>query len=134
MRPTLPSTIGQISLVIIGLGAGLAAGGCHSDPPPVAPGEPIPAPAETVVDTMDIECNGLVTALLEYGNCPNNDEDDKAWAKNVAEVAQQSFEAGKKGQPDAPSQHVIALACHKAMVSVKHATERCHNGKRPRVD
>jgi len=131
MRPTLPSTIGKICLVIAGLGAGLA---CHNDPPPVAPGAPIPAPAEIVVDTMDVECNGLVTALLTYGDCPNNDEDDKAWAQRVAETAQQSFEAGKKGKPDEPSQHVIALACHKATESVKHATERCHNGKRPRVD
>jgi hypothetical protein len=131
MRPTLPSTIGKICLMIAGLACYSA---CHSDPPPVAPGEPIPAPAEIVVDTMDIECNGLVTALLAYGDCPNNDEDDKAWAKRVAETAQQSFEAGKKGKPDAPSQHVIALACHKATVSVKHATERCANGKRPRVD
>src|SRR5512143_2954506 len=98
MRPTLPSLIGQICLLVTGL-RGL--GACHSDPPPVAPGEPIPAPAEIVVDTMDVECNGLVAAILEYGACPNNDEDDQAWAKRVAEAAQQSFEAGKKGKPDA---------------------------------
>ena len=128
MRPTLPSLIGQICLLVVGLQA------CHSDPPPVAPGDPIPAPAEIVVDTMDVECNDLVEALLKYGDCPNNDEDDKAWAQRVAETAQQSFEAGKKGKPDAPSQHVIALACHKATLSVQHATERCSNGKRPRVD
>ncbi|HET9993430.1 MAG TPA: hypothetical protein VFQ65_33065, partial [Kofleriaceae bacterium] len=73
-------------------------------------------------------------ALLKYGECPNNEEDDKAWAKNVAEIAQQSFEAGKKGKPDEPSQHVIALACHKATLSVRHATERCAHGKRPRPD
>lgn len=131
MRPTLPSTIGKICLVLTGLAW---VWGCHSDPPPVAPGEPIPAPAEIVVDTMDHECNDLVSALLAYGECPNNDEDDKAWAKNLAEVAQQSFEAGKKGNPDAPSQHVIALACHKATMSVKHATERCSHGKRPKSD
>lgn len=128
MPPTLPSAIGKYCLVAALLGA------CHNDPPPVAPGEPIPAPVEVQVEAMDVECNHLVDAILKFGECPNSDEDDKAWAKNLAEVAQQSFEAGKKGNPDEPSQHVIALACHKATESVKHATERCVNGPRPKGD
>jgi hypothetical protein len=127
MRPTLPSIFGKICLV-------LAVFGCHSDPPPVAPGEPIPAAAEVSVDTMDIECAGLITALTALGDCPNSDDDEKAWTKQVAEVAQQSFDAGKKGNPDEPSQHVIALACHRAAESVKHANERCHNGPKPKPD
>ncbi|HEY0255123.1 MAG TPA: hypothetical protein VGC41_26530 [Kofleriaceae bacterium] len=81
---------------------------------------------------MDAECAGLTNALISYGDCPNNDDDDKAWAKNVAEVAQQAFDAGKKGNPDEPSQHVIALACHKAAESVKNANERCHAGPKPK--
>jgi hypothetical protein len=127
MRPTLPSIFGKICLV-------LAVYGCHSDPPPVAPGEPIPAAAEVSVDTMDVECAGLITALGALGECPNNEDDDRAWAKQVAEVAQQSFDAGKKGNPDEASQHVIALACHRAAESVKHANERCHNGPKPKPD
>jgi len=127
MRPTLPSIFGKICLVLVVCG-------CHSDPPPVAPGEPIPAAAEISVDTMDVECAALISALDAYSECPNNDDNDKAWAKQVAEVAQQSFDAGKKGNPDEPSQHVIALACHRAAESVRHANERCHNGPKPKPD
>ncbi len=127
MRPTLPSVFGKICLVLVTYG-------CHHDPGPVAPGEPIPAAAEVSVDTMDVECAGLISALTAYGECPTNDDTDKAWAARVAEVAQQSFDAGKKGNPDEPSQHVIALACHRAAESVKHANERCHNGPKPKPD
>src|SRR3954470_6574252 len=131
MTTTLPSAIGKICRVVALLGGWAA---CHHDQPPVAPGEPIPAAAEVPVESMDLECNHLVDVILKFGECPNSDADDKAWAKNLAEVAQQSSEAGKKGTPDAPSQHVTALACHKAAESVKPAPERCVNGPRPRGD
>jgi hypothetical protein len=131
MTTTLPSAIGKICRMVALLGAWAA---CHHDQPPVAPGEPIPAAADIQVESMDIECNHLVDSILKFGACPNSDENDQAWAKNLAEVAQQSFDAGKKGNPDEPSQHVIALACHKAAESVKHATERCVNGPRPKGD
>ncbi len=114
------------ALAVVGLA------GCHSDPPPVAPGEPIPAAAEVQVDSMDTECNALVAAITTYGECPYGDDDDKAYAKQLAQVAQESFDAGRKGNPDAPSQHVIALACHRATVSVRNATERCANGPKPK--
>jgi len=128
MRPTLPSIFGKSCLV-------LTIYGCHHDnPPPVAPGEPIPPEAEIHVDTMDVECAGLIGALNALAACPNSDDNDKAWATQVAEVAQQSFDAGKKGNPDEPSQHVIAVACHRAAVSVAHANERCHNGPKPKPD
>ncbi len=137
MTPTLPSTFGKKCWVVAMLAAIWAVqplAGCHRDPPPVAPGEPIPPPGEIQVDTMDQECTHLVHALLAFGDCPNHDEDAKGWATKVAELAEQSFEAGKKGKPDAPSQHVIALACHKATVSVTHATERCKAGPAPKGD
>ena len=89
------------------------------------------AAAGVSVHTMAVECAGLISALTAYGECPTNDDTDQAWAARVAEVAQQSFDAGKKGNPDEPSQHVIALACHRAAESVKHANERCHNGPKP---
>ena len=104
---------------------------CHSDPPPVAPGEPIPAASEVSVEAMDVECDGLVAAYQTYGDCPNAPEEIHAWVKQVVELAQDSFAAGKKGKPDDKSQHVIALACHKAAVSVKNATIRCLAGKPP---
>jgi hypothetical protein len=133
MRPTLPSAFGKKSQVLAVLAAVLVAG-CHHDPAPVAPGEPIPAPAEVLVDTMDHECNRLVEALLALGECPNHEEDQRAWARQVAEIAQQSFEAGKKGKPDEPSQHVIALACHRAADSVQFAIQRCKAGPLPKGD
>ncbi len=131
MAPTLPSTFGTKCWVLVWL-ALCAVWACHSDPPPVAPGELIPAAAEIQVDTMDKECDALIVAINVYGECRYNDDDDKAWAKNLAQVAQESFDAGHKGHPDAPSQHVIALACHRAAESVKHAAERCSNGPKPK--
>lgn len=127
MRPTLPSIFGKICLV-------LAIYGCHHDQAPVAPGEPISAAAEVSVDTMDVECADLISALNAYEECPNNEDIDKTWLTRIAEVAQQSVDAGKKGNPDEPSQHVIALGCRRATVSVKHANERCHNGPKPKPD
>lgn len=127
MPATLPSKIVKLCGVLA------ICAGCHNDPPPVAPGDPIPAPAEVKVDTMDTECAGLINALVSYGDCPNNDEDDKEWATRVSESARDAFDAGKKGHPDEQSQHVIALACHKAAESVKNANERCHAGPKPKA-
>ena len=130
MRPTLPSAFRQKAARF----ALLLAVGCHHAEPPVAPGEPIPAEPDVSVDTMDKECDGLLSALHAYGECPNADDDDRAWAKAVSDVAERSFAAGKKGEADEKAQGVIARACHKATSSVHAATERCHNGPRPRVD
>lgn len=131
MPSTLPSTFGT-KCWVLAASALLGFGACHHDPPPVAPGEPIPAAAEIQVETMDQECDALTAAIKVYGGCPYHDDDDRAWAKNLAQITQESFDAGHKGAPDAPSQHVIALACHRAAVSVKHATERCSNGPKPK--
>jgi hypothetical protein len=127
MRPTLPSDFGRKAWLFL-----LFA--CHHADAPVAPGEPIPAEPDVVVDTMDKECDGLLAALDAYGECPNSDEADKEWVKSVVKISQESFDAGKKGNPDADAQKVIAHACHRAAMSVKHATERCMNGKKPIPD
>lgn len=131
MLPILPSTFVTKCWVLAAV-AWFGAGGCHADPPPEAPGEPIPAAAEIQVDTMDHECDALLAAIKLYGECPYHEDEDRAWAKNLAQAAQESFDAGRKGNPDAPSQHVIALACHRAAASVMHATERCSNGPKPK--
>lgn len=101
---------------------------------PVEPGPPIPAEPEADLKDMDTECNGVIAALDSYGKCPNLENSDRDWAQRTIEVAQQSFEAGKKGNPDEPSQKAIAAACHRAAVSIQFAKQRCEAGKRPKVD
>jgi hypothetical protein len=128
MRSILPRLAGP--LCALGL-TGLAAG-CHGEPPPVAPGEPIAAPAEVSLGTMDAECNGLIAAFAHFKECPNLDEDDRADIDAWSERAQQDFAAGKKANPDADAQRVIAAACHKAVASVTAANQRCHAGPRPK--
>ncbi|MBC7977422.1 MAG: hypothetical protein H7138_20795, partial [Myxococcales bacterium] len=101
---------------------------CGSAPPPVTPGPPIPPPAELTLDSMDVECNGLITALATYAQCPNLHEDDRWDLDAWSERAQQDFAAGKKAAPEPNAQHAIAAACRKATVSVQAATERCNAG------
>ena len=130
MRLILPSDFGRKWLLLAILSA------CHHGPAPasVPPGEPIPAEPDLVVGTMEAECDQLVAAIAAYGTCPNADEDMRVWSRKVAEVAQQAFDAGKKAEPKPEDRKVIALACHKATVSMQNASERCKNGPRPKVD
>jgi hypothetical protein len=107
------------------------AGACHSEPPPVAPGEPIPVAPEIELGTMDAECDGLLAALATYKACPNLDDDDRWSIDAWAERAQQDFAAGRKSKPEPNAQRAIAAACHKAIASVMAATERCNAGPKP---
>jgi hypothetical protein len=104
---------------------------CHREPPPVAPGEPIAAPPEVSLGTMDAECDGLLAALASYKLCPNLEDDDKGDIDAWIERTQQDFAAGKKASPEPNAQRAIAAACHKATGSVMAANERCHAGHRP---
>ena len=101
---------------------------------PTTPGPPIPAEPETDLATMDAECAGLIAALDAYGTCPNLEDRERNWTRRTIEVAAQSFAAGKKANPDEPSQKAIAAACRRATVSIRYATERCLAGKRPKAD
>ena len=132
MPPTLPRVFG---LKVI-LGISLVLAGCKhvTSDPPVKPGPPIPAEPETDLENMDTECAGLISALDTYGKCPNLEDDDREWAREVIESAEESFAAGKKSHPDEPAQKAIAMACHRAAISMQFATARCQAGKRPRVD
>ena len=103
--------------------------GCHGEPPPVAPGEPIPAAPEVALGTMQAECDALLAALSAFKQCPNLEDEDRADIDAWTERAQQDFAAGKKANPEPNAQHAIAAACHKAVASVAAASERCHNGK-----
>jgi hypothetical protein len=127
-KPAAPR--GALILGALGLAAGLAAG-CHGEPPPVAPGEPIAAPTEVTLGAMDAECEALISAFALYKQCPNLDDDDRADIDAWSERAQQDFAAGKKANPEANAQRAIAAACRKAVASVTAANERCHAGPKP---
>lgn len=137
MCPIFPRLAGRLSTLLgtrlgpLGLVTGLAAG-CHGEPPPVAPGPPITAPADVSLGTMDVECEALITAFARYKECPNLDEDDRADIDAWSERAQEDFAAGKKANPEPNAQHAIAAACHKAVASVAAANERCHAGPKPK--
>jgi hypothetical protein len=122
---------GALILGALVVSAGLAAG-CHGEPRPVAPGEPIAAPTEVTLGTMDVECEALLTALGLYKQCPNLDDEDRAEVDAWSERAQQDFAAGKKANPEPNAQHAIAAACRKAVASVSAANERCHAGPQPK--
>jgi hypothetical protein len=105
---------------------------CHGAPAPVAPGEPIAAPAEVALGTMEVECEALIAAFGVYKQCPNLEDEDREVIDAWRERAEQDFAAGKKANPEPNAQRAIAAACHKAAASVTAAGERCRAGPRPR--
>jgi hypothetical protein len=121
--------LGALAIVLGCVLGGL--GACHRDPPPVAPGEPIAAPPEVALGTMDAECDGLLSALAAYKQCPNLGEDDRDDIDAWIDRTQQDLAAGKKANPEPNAQRAIAAACHKAIASVTAANERCQAGRRP---
>ena len=134
MRLILPRgfsrKVGLFSALLMGIC------GCKhvSSDPKVTPGPPIPAEPEVDLENMDTECAGMIAAYDTYGKCPNLEEGDRQFVRNVIEAAEESFAAGKKSNPDEPSQKAIAMACRRAAVSIGYATQRCQAGKRPKVD
>lgn len=136
MRPTLPIPLFRKVVLFGGLLTGFGASGCHAvtSDPPVKPGPPILAQGDVQLDSADAECAGLVAALDKYRQCPNLEDGDREWARAAIEAAEESYAAGKKANPDEPSLNAIAMACHRAAASMHAATERCHAGKRPKVD
>ena len=136
MRLILPRAfwrkVGLFSALLMGL-CGSACKHVSKDPK-VTPGPPIPAEPEIDLENMDAECAGMIAAWDRYGKCPNLEDSDREYARNVIEAAEESFAAGKKAQPDEPSQKAIAMACRRAAVSIGYATQRCQAGKRPKTD
>ena len=135
MRLILPSAfVRKVSLV--GTLLMTFAVGCKhvTKDKPVPPGPPIPAEPEVDLENVDTECAGMIAAYDRYGQCPNLEEADRRFVRNVIESAQDAFAAGKEAQPDEPSQKAMAMACRRAAVSIGYANERCLAGKRPRVD
>lgn len=138
MTPTLPRAfqgiIRDFGIILIGLIGPLLCGACHHADPPVKPGPPLPADPDIVVSTMDDECNGLQKAIDTWSLCPNLEDADRSWMHSMSEYAEKTFAAGRAGHPDADAQHAIALACHRAAVSITNANTRCLAGPPPKVD
>ena len=136
MPPTLPIPFVRKVVLFGTLLIGFGAAGCQhvTKDPPAKPGPLILAQGDIELESADAECAGLIAALDRYGQCPNLEDGDRQWARAAIEAAEDSFAAGKKANPDEPSLHAIAMACHRATMSMRAATERCHAGKRPRVD
>ena len=132
MRLILPRAF--VIKVLLGSLLSLAACKHVVSDPHVKPGPPIPAEPEQALENMDTECAGFIAALDTYGKCPNLEDGDREWVRSVIEHAEETFAAGKKANPDEPAQKAIAMACHRAALSMQFATERCKAGKRPRMD
>jgi hypothetical protein len=125
MRALLPS-IAALFLV----GASCA----KPPPPPVVPGPPLPAEVEISVETMAHECDALQAALAVWKDCTNLEKDELAVVTFWSDQAKIDFAAGAKSTIEPNAQRALAVRCKKAATSVRAATERCHNGKRPRRD
>ncbi len=82
---------------------------------------------------MQIECDALLAALATYRDCKNHDPGEVEEVEAWIDTANRNLAAGKKANPEANAQKAIAGACHRAAVSVKAATERCHAGPRPKA-
>jgi hypothetical protein len=107
---------------------------CAKDPPPVAPGPPIPADPPVALKSMTEECDAMLAALGAFRACPNMDKDDQGDVDAWIQRAQIDFAAGRKVTLDADAQSAIAQTCRRATGSVTAAIERCHNGRKPRED
>ena len=124
----------KVSACALAVATAMALGACEKPPPPVAPGPPIPAVPDVVVGTMQAECGALLGAFDTYDRCPNVEAAGHAWSAAWRENLKLGFDASEKVHPDEAAQHAMAHACHRATLSVRAATQRCRNGKPPRVD
>lgn len=103
------------------------------DPPTVTPAKPLPADPEIALESMQVECDGLISALATYKTCGYLEDEDKDNLDDWIETANRNFAASRKANPEPNAQKTIAQACRKAADSVKAATERCKAGPRPKV-
>jgi hypothetical protein len=112
--------------------AALIAGCPRRDPPPVRPAPPLAADPEVSVQTMQVECDGMLSALATYRACENHEDEDREAIDAWIERAERDFASSRKANPEANAQKAIAGACQRATNSVKAANERCLAGPRPK--
>lgn len=110
-----------------------ALAGCpRKDPPPAKPAPSLPADPEVTLESMQVECDAMLSALAAFKACPNADDDDREGIDAWIERANRDFAASRKANPEPNAQKAIAAACRKATDSVKAATLRCAAGPKPR--
>jgi hypothetical protein len=78
------------------------------------------------------ECDAMTTAIQSFQTCKNLEKDDRRDLDAWLDRAQKDFAAGRKANPEPNAQQAIALACHRATMSVQAANERCIAGPRPK--
>jgi hypothetical protein len=106
----------------------------RKDPPPARPAPPLPADPEVTLESMQVECDAMLGALMAFKACPNHEDEDRVALEAWIERADHDLAASRKANPEPNAQKAIAAACRKAATSVKAATERCNAGPRPKVD
>jgi hypothetical protein len=128
MRPTLPSACGVFLAIALACAK-------HPKEPVLPPAAPLPAAPDIELGAMEAECEKMIGAQQALADCPNREDDERLGDRATIERWRDvDYPALLKGKPDEPSRRAIALACHRATASLEAATERCHNGKRPRGD
>ncbi|HWU87770.1 MAG TPA: hypothetical protein VN253_10870, partial [Kofleriaceae bacterium] len=91
-----------------------------------------PADPEVELESMQVECDGMLGALAAFKACPNHEGNDRDAIDAWIEQANRNLAASRKANPEPNAQKAIAAACRKAADSVKAATERCEAGPRPK--
>ncbi len=111
----------------------LAISACALRDPPqaVTPAAPLPADPPIALESMQVECDGLLAALASYKECKHLEPGDAAEIEAWIEAANRNLAAGRKGNPEPNAQKAIAGACHRATSSVQAANQRCIAGPRP---
>lgn len=104
----------------------------RKDPPPANPAPPLPADPEVTLESMQVECDGMLSALAAFKACPNHEDKDRDAIDAWIERANRDFASSRKANPEPNAQKAIAAACRKATSSVQAATERCAAGPRPK--
>lgn len=127
MRLILPRPETRILVAAVSLVAA-----CSRPQPPVQPGPQIVADPPAELSGFVEECDALSAALGAWQDCPNLEAEDHQDLKNWVERAQKDFAAGRKANPEANTQGVLAQNCYRARISVEAATQRCFAGPRPK--
>jgi hypothetical protein len=127
LRGTVPALLRIVLLLLTLVGCAL-----REPPSPIKPAAPLPADPPVTLDTMQVECDGLLAALATYKSCKNLEHDDAEDIEGWIKVAERNLAAGAKVNPEPNAKKAIAGACHRAATSVKRASARCEAGPRPR--